>query len=193
MLGNESQPDLLGGSAMLAQAEQHEAAQRVFLSSLDVACRMGTPIERARRFACDQAKRATGLDWAAALTATASQRAGPPPALAGAVATFVTAWHSGTLGLPWVPALAIDAHAAFLRWAKREGHAAVSMKVFTPAALATRLLRSRRTSWRACRKIRQPASFLVPDGHEPGIQYIADWLGESVSAFRRAAKEAHLG
>ena len=192
MLGNESQPDLLGGSAMLAIAEQHEAAQRVFLSSLEVACRMGTPLDTARRFACDQAKRATGLDWAAALTATASPRAGPPPALAGAVAAFLSVWHSGTVGLPWVPALAIDAHTAFLRWAKREGHPGVSMKVFTPAALATRLVRARRTSWRACRKIRAPSSFLVPEGQDAGDQYIADWLGESVSAFRRAAKESRL-
>ncbi len=178
---------------MLAQAEQHEAAQRIFLSSLDVACRLGTPLDRARRFACDQAKRATGLDWAAALTATATHRPGPAPALAGAVAIFIGSWHAGTLGLPWAPALAIDTHAAFLRWAKREGRPAVSMKVFTPAAVATRLVRPRRACWRACGKIRQPASFLVPDGHDPGTQYIADWLGESVSAFRRAAKEAHLG
>jgi hypothetical protein len=193
MLGAEPQPDLLGGSTMLAQAEQHEAAQRIFLSSLDVACRMGTPLDRARRFACDQAKRATGLDWAAALTTTASSRAAPPPALASAVATFMSAWHSGTLGLPWLPALVIDAHTAFLRWAKREGHPGVSMRVFTPAAVGTRLVRARRTSWRACRKIRAPSSFLVPEGQDAGDQYIADWLGESVSAFRRAAKESKLG
>ena len=193
MLGAESQPDLLGGSAMLAQAEQHEAAQRIFLSSLDVACRMGTPLERARRFACDQAKRATGLDWAAALTATATYRNAPPRLLAGAVATFMGAWHTGTLGLPWVPALTIDAHSAFVRWAKREGQAPVSMRVFAQMAIASRLVRPRRTSWRYCRKIRAPSSFLVPDGQDAGDQFIADWLGESVSAFRRAAKEAHLG
>ncbi|WP_448478413.1 hypothetical protein [Pseudoxanthomonas mexicana] len=191
MLGAESQTDLLGGSAMLAQAEQHEAAQRIFLSSLDVACRMGTPLDRARRFACDQAKRATGLDWAAALTATTSPRAGPPPAPADAVAAFMGAWQAGTLGLPWVPALSLDAHRAFCAWARREGRDLISSSRFVYEIVPLNLMARKRCRWQGGPK--QAVSFLIPRGQDQGSVSLSEWLASSVSAFRAAASEVGLG
>lgn len=190
---SESQSeDLLAAPTLAGRAEAYEVSARIFTSSLQVAERMGVPKAKAVQFANDQARRACGIDWVREVKGAAPAKGGPPTVHAGAVATFIEAWHSGAIGLPWGPALAIDVHNAFLRWAERAGEEVSPIRVFVPCAHETGLLRSRRTSWRECRKIRSPSSFLVPTGHEPGSAYIADWLGNSVTAFRRAAKAAGL-
>lgn len=186
------QPDLYGSPPLLALVDQYEAGARIFSSSLKVAEGMGLAKPRAIRFASDQARRACGIDWEREVRGTEPATRGPPAIVAGAVATFVSAWQSGTLGLPWGPALSIDAHTAYQHWARREGEEPRSVKSFVLAAVATGRVRKRRTSWRSCRKVRQPSFFLVPDGHEPVDAFIADWLGSSVAAFRRAAKAASL-
>lgn len=176
-------------SSAQAVPDQYEAAARIFASCLQTAQCMGASVPRARSFAGMQAKRLTGVDWAAELK-TAAITGRPPAEVSSSVSDFLGEWQSGALGLPWAPALSIDVHDAFVTWARMQGHAPLAMRTFVLAAVRSRLVKSRRGSWRECRKVRSPSAFLVPmDTDKPADQHLADWLGEAVSAFRKAMKQ----
>lgn len=66
-------PVVVQGALAFAEAtptaDQYAQAACVFAAAHDVATRMGIGGERARLFACDRTRRATGIDWRAELAA----------------------------------------------------------------------------------------------------------------------------
>lgn len=180
-----------------AMAGQYEAAARIFTSFMQVADRMGVDATYARKVAACRAERATGIDWRAELgpppTPRHARARAPTPRAPGHSLQFLEAWRNGSLGLPWVPVLSPDLHAAFVAWTVREGFPEASMKALVVTLAASGQLRQLRTSWRVSKAMQGPSALLVPvDSRRNGSECQADWLGRGIAAFRAAGKRQGL-
>lgn len=180
-----------------ATADRYQAAARIFTSFMQVADRMGVDATYARKVAAGRAERATGIDWRAELGPPPARRharsRAPTPRAPGPALQFLEAWRNGSLGLPWVPVLSSELHAAFVAWTVREGLPEASMKALVVTLAASGQLRQLRTSWRVCKAMQGPSALLVPvDSRREGSECQADWLGRGITAFRTAGKRRGL-
>lgn len=171
---------------------QFEAAGSVFANALQVAEKVLPSRRDAVQFAIRQTKRITGIDWMHELQVR-PERTGPN-SNAASVTQFLSAWKSGELSLPWAPALCTDTYSAFLGWQMRNKAAgSVPMRQFAFALKQSGEATNCRKRWRDAGATAGPAAFLIPNGcSRPVSQFEMDWLGDCVTAFRKAAGRAGL-
>lgn len=187
-----AQHQLALAPAANAQAEQLEAAGRVFSTTMQVAERMGTGRRRALDFAIRHTKRVTGIDWGEELRASVSTPRSAAPADSPAM-RFLSVWRAGELSLPWAPSLFVDLHSACLRWCARERLPGMPPSQFAQAIEAAGTARRQRKRWLLNDVTAGPAVFVLPlDAAVSTGQSEREWLGDCVIAFRKAAKRVRL-
>lgn len=167
--------------------ERSEAAARAFASAMQIAERMKLGDRQALRFAADYAKRMTGVDWEKEVQTIPPEVATAP--CRPAVLDFLRAWESGSLGLPWSPALSVDVHSVYRRWAVKRGLRPTYIAQFVPALVACGCVSTARKRWRHRGLLNGPSMMLIPkaDANRPGP--LTDWLGDCISAFQKAAAD----
>lgn len=178
----------LGMNASFADiSAQHSAATAIFNNSMQVAERALPSKREAIEFALRQTKKLTGVDWSEDLRCSSTQES---QVVRNQVHEFIDIWRSGELALPWAPVLCTDIYSAFQGWQSRQkGVSSVSMRQFVTAARKEGSLTSCRKRWRNDDGVQGPAAFLIPvDARKNSAAAWGDWLGESVDAFRKAAK-----
>lgn len=170
------------------RVERTEAAARAFAGAMQIADRMSLGKKRGLRFALEHTRRMTGVDLGkevGALPEETTRPLGSP-----AVEEFLDAWESGALGLPWSPALSVDVYAFYQTWATAEGQCPAYIAQFVPALIKCGRVSTARKRWRHGGRLNGPSMMLVPKVHAKRPGSLTDWLGDCISAFQTAAKDA---
>lgn len=170
------------------RVERTEAAARAFAGAMLIADRMSLGKKRGLRFAVEHTRRMTGVDLAKEMEALPEERSRPSGS--PAVEEFLDAWESGALRLPWSPALSVDVYAFYQTWASAEGQRPAYIAQFVPALIKCGRVITARKRWRHAGRLNGPSMMLIPkvDAKRPGS--LTDWLGDCISAFQAAAKDA---
>ena len=175
------------------RADQLVSAGRIFSAALRTARQARLPAPRAMRAAFECARRHTGIDWESELDIAAGDLEQLPAPPSCNVAEFHASWQDGTAGLPYLPVLSTDLHAAYQAWCSDRDLPAQPLARFISALMhAPGGPLVQRKRWRDGAAASGPHGFVIPLTQQspPPGQTVDRWLGNCVRQWRAAVSAA---